>query len=116
MSKKYFLLLFIFWSLFSCTNTNKVEINSENISIDPEILYIEAMNNFDAKKYDLALDKFEKLEKLFPLSIHIQSAVFRYTNISNRIIGYMDTTVIIETYINIDINSKYVSMPGYFHP
>ena len=46
MSKKYFLLLFIFWSLFSCTNTNKVEINSKNISIDPEILYIEAMNNF----------------------------------------------------------------------
>ena len=63
MSKKYFLLLFIFWSLFSCTNTNKVEINSENISIDPEILYIEAMNNFDAKEYDLALNKFEKLEK-----------------------------------------------------
>ena len=63
MSKKYFLLLFIFWSLFSCTNTNKVEINSENISVDPEILYIEAMYNFDAKEYDLALDKFEKLEK-----------------------------------------------------
>ena len=67
MSKKYFLLLFVFWSLFNCTNSNKVEINSENISIDPEILYIEAMNNFDAKEYDLALDKFEKLEKLFPL-------------------------------------------------
>ena len=59
MSKKYFLLLSIFWSLFSCTNTNKVEINSENISIDPEILYIEAMNNFDVKEYDLALDIFE---------------------------------------------------------
>ena len=68
MSMKYFLLLFIFWSLFSCTNTNKVKINSENISIDPEILYIEAMNNFDVKEYDLALDIFEKLEKLFPLS------------------------------------------------
>ena len=68
MSKKYFLLLFIFWSLFSCTNTNKVEINSKTTSIDPEILYIEAMNSFYAKKYDLALEKFEKLEKIFPLS------------------------------------------------
>ena len=68
MSKKYFLLLFIFWLLFSCNNSNKIEINSETSSIDPEILYIEAMNNFDAKEYDLALDKFEKLENLFPLS------------------------------------------------
>jgi len=68
MSKKYFLLLFIFWLLFSCNNSNKTETNSETTSIDPEILYIEAMNNFDAKEYDLALDKFEKLEKLFPLS------------------------------------------------
>ena len=58
MSKKYLLLLFIFWLLFSCTNTNNEEISSENISINPEILYIEAMNNFDAKEYDLALDKF----------------------------------------------------------
>ena len=68
MSKKYLLFLFIFWSLFSCTNTSNEEIISENISINPEILYIEAMNNFDAKKYDLALEKFEKLEKIFPLS------------------------------------------------
>ena len=55
MSKKYFLLLFIFWSLFSCTNTNNEEINSENISINPEMLYIEAMSNFETKEYDLAL-------------------------------------------------------------
>ena len=68
MSKKYLLLLFILWSLFSCTNKNNEEINSENISINPEILYIDAMNNFETKEYDLALEKFEKLEKLFPLS------------------------------------------------
>ena len=50
MSKKYLLFLFIFWSISNCTNTNNEEIISENISIDPEILYIEAMNNFYAKK------------------------------------------------------------------
>ena len=68
MSKKYLLLLFIFWSLFSCTNTNNEEINTENISINPEVLYIDAMKNFETKEYDLALEKFEKLEKIFPLS------------------------------------------------
>ena len=68
MSKKYLLFLFIFWSVFSCTNTNNEEINTENISINPEVLYIDAMKNFDAKEYDLALEKFEKLEKIFPLS------------------------------------------------
>ena len=68
MSKKYFFLLFIFWSLFNCTNTNNSEINYKNTSINPEILYIDAMNNFETKEYDLALEKFEKLEKIFPLS------------------------------------------------
>ena len=68
MSKKYFFLLFVFWSLFSCTNTNNEEIKSENTSINPETLYIDAMNNFDKKEYDLAIEKFEKLEKIFPLS------------------------------------------------
>ena len=46
MSKKYLLLLFILWLLFSCTNTNNEEINTENISINPESLYIDAMKNF----------------------------------------------------------------------
>ena len=68
MSKKYLLLLFIFCLLFSCTNNNNEEINSENISVNPENLYIDAMNNFETKEYDLALEKFEKLEKIFPLS------------------------------------------------
>ena len=68
MSKKYLLFLFIFWSVSSCTNTNNEEIKSENISIDPEILYIDAIHNFETKEYDLALEKFEELEKLFPLS------------------------------------------------
>ncbi|SVB50607.1 uncharacterized protein METZ01_LOCUS203461 [marine metagenome] len=68
MSKKYLLLLFVFWSLFSCTNTNNEEINSKNIPINPEMLYIDAMSNFETKEYDLALEKFEKLEKIFPLS------------------------------------------------
>ena len=67
MSKKYLLFLFIFWSVSSCTNTNNEEIKSEN-TIDPEILYIDAMHNFETKEYDLALKKFEELEKLFPLS------------------------------------------------
>ena len=68
MSKKYLFFLFIFWSVSSCTNTSNEEIKSENISIDPEFLYIDAMHNFETKEYDLALDKFEELEKLFPLS------------------------------------------------
>ena len=68
MSKKYLLLLFIFCLLFSCTNNNNEEINSENNSVNPESLYIDAMKNFETKEYDLALEKFEKLEKIFPLS------------------------------------------------
>tara|TARA_B100000315_G_scaffold246681_1_gene274296 strand:+ start:197 stop:994 length:798 start_codon:yes stop_codon:yes gene_type:complete len=68
MSKKYLFFLFIFWSVSSCTNTSNEEIKSENISIDPEFLYIDAMYNFETKEYDLALEKFEELEKLFPLS------------------------------------------------
>ena len=68
MSKKYLFFLFIFWSVSSCTNTSNEEIKSENISIDPEFLYIDAMHNFETKEYDLALEKFEELEKLFPLS------------------------------------------------
>ena len=68
MSKKYLLLLLVFWTIFSCTNTINEEINSENTSMSPEILYIDAMNNFDAKEYNLALEKFAKLEKIFPLS------------------------------------------------
>jgi len=68
MLKKYFFLFIVFWSIFSCTDSEYVDFNSENNSITPEILYIEAMNKFENKEYDLALEKFEKLEKIFPLS------------------------------------------------
>ena len=75
MSKKYLLLLFILWLLFSCTNTNNEEINTENISINPEILYIDAMSNFETKEYDLALNKFEKFEE------HCGPWIFRTCNV-----------------------------------
>ena len=49
MLKKYFFLFIVFWSIFSCTDSEYVDFNSENNSITPEILYIEAMNEFDNK-------------------------------------------------------------------
>ena len=53
--------------LTSCSNTTKT--NTEIININkPEIMYSEALKEFESENYDLAHEKFYEIELKFPLS------------------------------------------------
>ena len=65
------ILFFLFLGyLTGCSNnntTNKELIESDNI-INPELMYLEALNEFETKKFNLAFEKFHEIELKFPLS------------------------------------------------
>jgi len=61
------LIFLIIGYLTSCSNTTKT--NTEIVNINkPEIMYLEALKEFESEDYDLALEKFYEIELKFPLS------------------------------------------------
>ena len=67
---KLFLKILLFLSigyLTSCSNTDNIKkINSEIKK--PEEMYTKALNEFEKENYDLAIEKFNEIELVFPLS------------------------------------------------
>jgi outer membrane protein assembly factor BamD len=63
---QFFLLLSI-CILSACSNKSTND-TKESIIITPELIFDEALNEFDKKNYDLAVNKFEEIESKFPLS------------------------------------------------
>ncbi len=65
---KYFIVIF-FNFILSCSSNNikSVSNNIENTE-KPELLYVQAMEDFDKKNYEIAIDKLQKISKLYPLS------------------------------------------------
>ena len=61
----FFLLL---GYLTGCSNTNEKNIKSVKIINTPEIIYSEALKEFESTNYDLAVEKFHKIELQYPLS------------------------------------------------
>ena len=61
-------LLFLLISfLTGCSNNDKTNTVSAGIK-NPEIMYSEALNEFESQNYDLAIEKFHEIELKFPLS------------------------------------------------
>ena len=62
------ILLFLFIGyLLGCSNKNNM--NTESVKVKkPEIMYSEALYEFESKNYDLAVEKFNEIELKFPLS------------------------------------------------
>jgi len=63
----HFLLFLLIFYLSACSSNNNSDLK-EAINISPELIYAEALNEFDNKNYDLAIEKFEEVESKFPLS------------------------------------------------
>ena len=62
----FFLLIFNF---IGCSNTDKKSSDSAILkSENPEIIYMEAINEYENENFDLALEKFQQIESKFPLS------------------------------------------------
>ena len=62
------ILLFLLISyLTGCSNTAKKTTESVTTR-NPEIMYSEALNEFESENYDLAFEKFHEIELKFPLS------------------------------------------------
>ena len=61
------LLFLIIGYLTSCSNTTKTNTEIVNIK-KPEIMYLEALKEFESDNYDLAYEKFYEIELKFPLS------------------------------------------------
>ena len=62
------ILLFLLINYLSgCSNTKDIMTESVNNN-DPEVLYSEALNEFESENYDLAFEKFHEIELKFPLS------------------------------------------------
>ena len=69
MSLFFQVLLFFLISstLISCSK--QIETNKElSKIIDPETLYTEAINNFENKNYDEAIEIYQEIDLKFPLS------------------------------------------------
>lgn len=84
-------ILFLFF-IFSCSgNSNEDITNLPNKEIaTPEILYIEGMNKFSKQQFEEALNTFQNIEKIYPLSNEaIQSQIMS---------GYID-------YLRLDYDS-----------
>ena len=80
------ILLFLLISyLTGCSNTSKK--TTESITTrNPEIMYSEAINEFESENYDLAFEKFHDIELKFPLSneaiqSQIMMAFIEYINL-----------------------------------
>ena len=59
------ILFFLFIGfLAGCSNNNKTNIESVNIK-KPEIMYSEALKEFESENYDLAVEKFEEIQERF---------------------------------------------------
>ena len=61
------LLFLLIAYLTGCSNNIKTNTESVNIK-KPEIMYSEALNEFESQNYDLAVEKFHEIELKFPLS------------------------------------------------
>ena len=61
------LLFLLIAYLTGCSNNIKTNTESVNIK-KPEIMYSEALNEFESQNYDLAVEKFNEIELKFPLS------------------------------------------------
>ncbi len=80
----YLLLIFIFIANCSSKSNN---LDNVSKSYTPEELYIDAMSDFNNEKYEIAVEKFDQIEKLFPLSneaiqSQIMSAFVNYMQLS----------------------------------
>ena len=101
------ILLFLLISyLTGCSNTAKKTAESV-ITKNPEIVYSEAINEFESENYDLAFEKFHEIELKFPLSneaiqsqimmafieyinLEYDSAILKLEKIINRYPSYKD--------------------------
>lgn len=61
------LLFLLITCLTGCSNNIKTNTESSNID-KPEIMYSEALKEFENKNYDLAVEKFNEIELKYPLS------------------------------------------------
>ena len=61
------LLIFSAIYLTSCSNTDNIKKDLNEIK-KPEIMYSDALNEFENENYDLAIEKFNEIELIFPLS------------------------------------------------
>ena len=70
MLKKYLIQLLLILFLINCSSTNKIDDSEEkNINLESsESLYIKAMVYFDEANYQLALNSFSEIIKIYPLS------------------------------------------------
>ena len=83
------LLFLLIAYLTGCSNNIKTNTESVNIK-KPEIMYSEALNEFESQNYDLAVEKFHEIELKFPLSKEaIQSQILvafvEYIDVSNPV-------------------------------
>ena len=70
MLKKYLIQLLLILFLINCSSNNKLnDKKEENANLESsESLYIQAMVNFDEANYQLALNLFSEIIKIYPLS------------------------------------------------
>ena len=66
---KFFLLFFLVF-IVSCSNNNNFDSKNDanNNPQKPELLYVEAMKEFEKQNYEAAVEKLQKIYKLYPLS------------------------------------------------
>ena len=79
MILRYVFAIIAFTYLINCSgNSSKDELSSQSEFSPPEIQYAEAMLLFDNQKYELATDKFQNIERIYPLSNEaIQSQIMQ---------------------------------------
>jgi outer membrane protein assembly factor BamD len=79
MILRYVFAIIAFTYLINCSgNSSKDKVSSQSEFSPPEIQYAEAMLLFDNQKYELATDKFQNIERIYPLSNEaIQSQIMQ---------------------------------------
>jgi outer membrane assembly lipoprotein YfiO len=88
MILKRFSLLICFLTIFNCSsNDNEVDRSLANNQETADLMYVEAMNKFNAKKLNEAIIIFEEIERLYPLSneaiqSQIMSGFIDYANLN----------------------------------
>jgi len=88
MILKRFCILLSFLVIFNCSSSNnQVDKSQSNNQDTADVMYIYAMEKFNAKKTDEAIIAFDKIEKLYPLSneaiqAQIMSGFIDYTNLN----------------------------------
>ena len=110
MILRYVFTFLTFVYLTNCSgNSNKDELSGQDEFSPPEIQFTQAMLMFDNQQYEIATDKFNNIEKIYPLSNEaIQSQIMK--GFINYILLDYDTAIfqfsrIINKYpslINID--------------